>query len=134
MEFSVAALQGMVTRFSGYATLETGFQLVVIAVELLVGMTVHGMSDRRLSARLERGSLSMPNDFLMRMFRRLVFPLSALLVVLATASSQVSTIAPVPARALAKHEGISPRDPAPPPAVESPPRPPSLSALSVFLI
>ena len=83
MEFSVAALQGMVTRFSGYATLETGFQLVVIAVALLVGMTVHGMSDRRLSARLERGGLSMPHDFLLRMVRRLVFPLSTLLVVLA---------------------------------------------------
>jgi small-conductance mechanosensitive channel len=83
MDFSMAALQDLVSRLAAYATLETGLQLGVIAIALVVATTVHGMADRRLSARLERGGLSMPREYLLRMARRLVFPLSALLVVMA---------------------------------------------------
>lgn len=82
MEFSLEALQGLVSRISEYATLETGLQLAVVAAALLVAGFIHRPADRVLSARLDRTALKLPGEVVLRLARRLVFPLAALLSVL----------------------------------------------------
>ncbi|MDH5513557.1 MAG: hypothetical protein OEY45_00170, partial [Gammaproteobacteria bacterium] len=82
MEFSLEALQGLVSRISEYATMETGLQLAVVAAALLVAGFIHRPADRVLSARLDRTALKLPGEVVLRLARRLVFPLAALLAVL----------------------------------------------------
>ena len=82
MEFSLPALQGLVAQISEYATVETGLQLAVVAAALVVAGFIHRPADRALSARLDRTALKLPREVLLRLARRLVFPLAALLAVL----------------------------------------------------
>ncbi|MBT8116210.1 MAG: hypothetical protein KJO66_00125, partial [Gammaproteobacteria bacterium] len=83
MEFSVEALKGLVLRLGEYATPDTGVQLAVIVLAVFVAWSVHHVADRALSARLDRTGLTLPREVAIRLARRLVFPLAALLVVLA---------------------------------------------------
>ncbi|MBT8121636.1 MAG: mechanosensitive ion channel protein MscS, partial [Gammaproteobacteria bacterium] len=83
MELSVEALKGLVLRLGEYATLDIGVQLAIIAVAILVAWSVHHVADKSLSARLDRHGLTLPREILIRLARRLVFPLAALPVVLA---------------------------------------------------
>ena len=83
MEFSVEALKGLVLRLGEYATPDTGVQLAVIVLAVLVAWSVHHVADRALSARLDRAGQTLPREVAIRLARRLVFPLAALLIVLA---------------------------------------------------
>ncbi len=83
MEFSLEALQGLVSRISEYATVETGLQLAVVVIALVVGGFIHRPADRILSARLDQPGLKLPGEVMLRLARRLVFPLVAFLVILA---------------------------------------------------
>lgn len=82
MEFSLEALQGLVSRISEYATVETGLQLAVVVTALVVAGFIHRPADRALSERLDRAALKLPREVVLRLARRLVFPLAALLSVL----------------------------------------------------
>lgn len=82
MGFSLEALQGLVSRISEFATVEAGSQLTVIATAMVVAGFIYRPADRRLSARLDRNGLKQPGEVALRLARRLVFPLSAFLVVL----------------------------------------------------
>lgn len=85
MEFSVEALQGLLTRLLQYATPETGLQLAVVVIALVVAGTVRHFADRRLSYGLKEDgpAIKLPRDILLRSARRLVFPLVALLLIFA---------------------------------------------------
>jgi len=83
MEFSVEALKGLIIRLADYATLETGISLAVVVIAVLVAWSVHRVVDRALSSRLDQQGLTARHEVTTRLARRLVFPLVALLAVLA---------------------------------------------------
>ena len=76
-------LDELMERFSGYATLDTGLQLIVIITAVAMAGFVFHFADKALLRRIEEPGLGMLREFLLRSARRLVFPLTTGLAVLA---------------------------------------------------
>lgn len=76
-------LQDLVSTLIQYANMETGLQLLVVLVAIVIAGIAHTYSDKILAARLEQKALHLFRELLLRTARRLIFPLTALLVVIA---------------------------------------------------
>lgn len=81
MESIVATLQNLAAQLQQHANLETGVQLLAIAAALVVAALVHRMFDGRLVSRLETKQ-SLPLEIGLRIARRLLFPLTAMVAVM----------------------------------------------------
>jgi small-conductance mechanosensitive channel len=83
MDEMVLDIGSLLQQLAHYVTLETGLQLVMILLAVAVAAFIHHLTDRKLAARLETPGLILSRELILRSGRRLVFPLSALLIVLA---------------------------------------------------
>jgi small-conductance mechanosensitive channel len=79
-EFDLASL---LQQLEHYATLETGLQLALVLLAIAVAFVIYRFADKRLAASLDIPELPLPRKFMLHSGRRLVFPLAALLLVLA---------------------------------------------------
>jgi small-conductance mechanosensitive channel len=83
MDEMVLDIGSLLQQLAQYATLETGLQLAVVLLATGVAYVIYRFTDRKLAGRLAVPGLPLLRRLILHSGRRLVFPLSALLVVLA---------------------------------------------------
>ena len=83
MDMFAFDIDSLLQQLASYVSLETGLQLTVVLLALIVAAVTHHFTDRNLAARLKTPGLAQLRQLILRSGRRLVFPLAALLIVLA---------------------------------------------------
>ncbi len=82
MELFAFDIGSLLQELARYVTLETGLQLIPVLLAVAVAAVIHRLIDRKLAARLKAPGLTLLRELILRSGRRLVFPLSALLILL----------------------------------------------------
>ncbi len=82
MDMPAFDIRSLLQELAHYATLETGLQLILILLATGVAYVIYRIADSNLAARLAVPGLPLTRRIILHSGRRLVFPLTALLIVL----------------------------------------------------